>query len=69
MPDKAFDQEITALLAAAGLQVPPDLAAGVYSEARDLRRITSLLRGPRTAAAEPSNIFSLARYAPAGDAK
>ena len=54
------DEEIDALLALAGLVVPPDLRAGVASEIRDLRQMAALLRGERPASAEPSNIFSLA---------
>jgi hypothetical protein len=57
--------QIDALLASAGLLVPPDLKAGVYSEARDILLAVQLLRTPRTAAAEPSNVFSLVGYADA----
>jgi hypothetical protein len=49
----ASDQDIDAVLDAAGLAVPADLKAGVMSEIRDLRRMAALLRGPRGAAAEP----------------
>lgn len=56
------EQQIDALLLSAGLLVPPDLKAGVYSEAKDLLKAVQLLRTPRTAAAEPSNIFSLVQY-------
>jgi len=38
------------------------LLAGVLSEARALRRATHLLRQPRSAAHEPSNVFSLVAY-------
>lgn len=62
-PYADFDAESAALLAAAGLQVPADLRPGVLSEARALRQTVSLLRGTRTAAAEPANIFSLIPYA------
>jgi hypothetical protein len=48
-----LEQDIDARLAAAGIVVPPDLKAGVVSEAQDLLRMAALLRGPRTAAAEP----------------
>ena len=48
-----LEQDIEARLTAAGLAVPPDLMAGVISEARDLLRMAALLRGPRSAAAEP----------------
>ncbi len=53
------DEEIDALLALAGLVVPPDLKAGVASEMRDLRSMAALLRSDRPASAEPSNVFSL----------
>ncbi len=46
-------EDIEARLAAAGIAVPADLKAGVVSEARDLLRMAALLRGPRSAAAEP----------------
>lgn len=65
-PHAAFDAETMNLLAAAGLSVPADLLPGVLSEARTLRQTASLLRAPRTAAAEPSNIFTLAAYAEGG---
>lgn len=45
--------DIDARLAAAGIVVPADLKAGVHAEAGDLLRVVSLLRTPRTAAAEP----------------
>jgi hypothetical protein len=48
-----LEQDIEARLVAAGIVVPPDLKAGVLAEARDLLRMAALLRGPRTAAAEP----------------
>lgn len=65
MPSTPIDpiiQQIDALLASAGLMVPPDLKAGVYSEAKDLLVAVQRLRAPRQAAAEPSNIFSLVKY-------
>ncbi len=61
-PHQAFDAETAQLLAAAGIQPPADLLAGVLSEARTLRRSTHLLRQPRSAAHEPSNIFSVVAY-------
>lgn len=63
LPTHPADEEIAALLKAAGIVVPPDLAAGVYSEARALRQVAHLVRSPRTAASEPSNIFSVTSYA------
>ena len=62
-PNQAFDAETVHLLAAAGIQPPADLLAGVLAEARTLRRSTHLLRQPRSASHEPSNIFSLVGYA------
>ena len=61
-PDPAND-EIEAAFLRAGVALPPDLKAGAISEARNLARATALLRQPRTAACEPSNIFSLAKHA------
>lgn len=49
----AMEQDIDGRLAAAGLAVPPDLKAGVLTEARDLLGMAALLRTPREAAAEP----------------
>ncbi|MBN9510593.1 MAG: hypothetical protein J0I21_15970 [Alphaproteobacteria bacterium] len=49
----ASAQDIEARLEAAGIAVPAELKAGVIAEARDLLRMAALLRGPRTAAAEP----------------
>ncbi len=48
-----LERDIDARLAAAGIVVPPDLKAGVVSEAGELLRMAALLRGPRPAAAEP----------------
>jgi hypothetical protein len=61
-PFEAFDTENKSLLVAAGLAVPADLLAGVLSEARAVRRAAHLLRQPRSAAHEPSNIFSIVGY-------
>jgi len=49
----ATEQDIEARCQAAGLVVPADLLAGVTREAADLLRMAALLRGPRSAAAEP----------------
>jgi hypothetical protein len=56
-----LDTEIEARFRQAGLIVPPDLKAGALGEARAALSVTFWLRQPRTAAAEPSNIFSLAK--------
>ena len=61
--DAALERELDMLMAKAGAQVPPDRRAGIVAGYRDLKRMTALLRQPRTAADETSNIFSLKSYA------
>jgi hypothetical protein len=56
-------RELDMLLAKAGANVPPDLKAGLLAGYRDMKRMAALVRQPRTAAAEPSNIFSLKDFA------
>ncbi|SEQ20889.1 hypothetical protein SAMN05216548_10371 [Faunimonas pinastri] len=55
------DSDLDVIFRASELMIPDDLKAGVYAAARDLKQVTQLLRQPRTAASEPSNIFSLIR--------
>jgi hypothetical protein len=57
------NNEIEAAFLRAGVVVPADLKAGAISEARNLARAAALLRRPRTAAFEPSNVFSLVKFA------
>ena len=47
------------LMAKAGADVPADRKAGIVAGYRERKRMAALLRQPRTAADEPSNIFSL----------
>ena len=54
-----LERELDMLLARAGANVPSDLKAGVLDGYRDMKRMAAMVRQPRTAAAEPSNIFSL----------
>jgi hypothetical protein len=54
-----LERELDMLLAKAGANVPPDLKAGLLNGYRDMKRMAAMVRQPRTAAAEPSNIFSL----------
>jgi len=56
-------RELDMLLAKAGANVPPDLKAGLLAGYRDMKCMAAMLRQPRTAAAEPSNIFSLKDFA------
>ena len=61
-PDE-LERELDALLAKAGATVPPHLKAGVLVGYQEMKRMTAQLRQPRTAAAEPSNVFSLKNFA------
>ena len=55
-------RELDMLLAKAGANVPSDLKAGLLDGYRDMKRMAAMVRQPRTAAAEPSNIFSLREF-------
>ena len=57
-PD-GLEHELDVLLAKAGATVPPHLKAGILAGYRDMKRMTAKVRQPRTAASEPSNVFSL----------
>jgi hypothetical protein len=56
---RAREQEFDMLMARAGAVVPADRRAGLIACCDELRRMAALVRQPRTAAAEPSNVFSL----------
>ncbi len=58
----ALEREFDVLMARAGATVMPDRRAGVLAGFEDIRKLTALLRQKRTAAAEPSNVFSLVPY-------
>ena len=57
-PD-TLEAEFDLLMQRAGLTVPAERRAQVLPAYAELRDQVELLRGPRTAAAEPSNIFRL----------
>jgi hypothetical protein len=57
------EHELDVLLAKAGASVPPHLKAGVLAGYREMKVMAARVRQPRTAAAEPSNVFSLKSYA------
>jgi hypothetical protein len=57
--DAALERELDMLLAKAGATVPPERKAGIVAQYRDIRHKTALLRQPRTAADETSNVYSL----------
>lgn len=56
-------QELDVLLRRAGVVVPDDRMDAIRAGYADLKRLTALLRQPRTAAAEPSNTYSLVALA------
>jgi hypothetical protein len=58
-----LERELDMLLAKAGANVPPDLRPGLVDGYRDMKRMAAMVRQPRTAASEPSNIFSLKSFA------
>jgi len=63
LDDAASEREFDTLMAMAGATVPADRKAGVVAGYRDMKRMTALLRQPRTPAAEPSNVYSLEGFA------
>ena len=58
---EALEAEFDILMARAGLTIPPDRRAALLAGFADLRATLPLLRQPRTAAAEPANIFRLSK--------
>jgi hypothetical protein len=60
--DASLERELDMLMSKVGAAVPPDRKAGVVAGYRDMKRMTALLRQPRTAADEPSNIYSLKSF-------
>ncbi len=54
-----LEREFDHLMARAGAVVPQDRRAGTIVCYEDLKRMCALLRQPRSAASEPSNIYSL----------
>jgi hypothetical protein len=61
--DASLERELDMLLIKAGAVVPADRKAGVLSGYRDMKRMAALVRQPRTAADETSNIYSLKSFA------
>jgi hypothetical protein len=61
MPDTKFpsDGGARARFLAAGITIPAERAKGAIEEADRILAVQFSLRGPRSAAAEPSNIFTL----------
>jgi hypothetical protein len=60
--DAAVEREFDMLMAKAGAEVPADRKAGAVAGYKDMKRMAALLRQPRTAADEPSNVYSLTGF-------
>jgi hypothetical protein len=64
MPDNAADEqalvtEFDVLARRAGLDIPKDRKEAMLKGFKDLKRMTALLRQPRTAADEPAGTYSI----------
>jgi hypothetical protein len=57
--DSALAVEFDVLASRAGLSVPDDRKAALLKGYKDLKRMTALLRQPRTAADEPAGTYSI----------
>jgi hypothetical protein len=60
--DETLEREFDAAMAKAGLKAPADRRAGLLAAYIDMKAMTDLLRQPRTAASEPSNVYSLVPF-------
>jgi hypothetical protein len=59
-PDEAaLALEFDVLAKRAGLTIPDERKAAVFAGFKDLRRMTDMMRQPRTAADEPAATFSI----------
>ncbi len=57
--DDDLKQELDAAAKKAGLTIPAERFEVILASYKEQKRMVALLRQPRTAAAEPSNIYSL----------
>ena len=63
MNNQDLERELDMLLAKAGASVPPNLKSGILAGYAEMKRMASVVRQqPRTAADEPSNVFSLTPF-------
>ena len=60
---RALEAEFDALMARIGAVVPADRKAGTIGCCAEVRRMAALVRQPRSAAAEPANVYSLKPFA------
>jgi hypothetical protein len=59
-PDEAaLALEFDVLAKRAGLDIPEDRKSALFAGFKDLRRMTALMRQPRSAADEPAPTFSI----------
>ena len=56
---RALEEEFDAITGRIGATVPADRKAGIIGCCEELRRYTATVRGPRSAAVEPANVYSL----------
>jgi hypothetical protein len=57
--DAALEAEFDILAKRAGLAVPADRRPAMLRSFKDLKRMTALMRQPRTAADEPAGTYSI----------
>ena len=57
--DEALALEFDVFARRAGLEIPAERRPAVFAGFKDLRRMTALLRQPRTAADESAGTFSI----------
>lgn len=55
----ALEREFDLLMARSGIAVPPERKAGAVAGYAELKRMAEVLRQPRNAESEPSNVFAL----------
>jgi hypothetical protein len=60
--DSALESEFDAAMAKAGVVVPAARKAGTLAAYAEMKGMMALIRQPRTAAAEPSNIYTMVSY-------
>jgi hypothetical protein len=59
----SLEREFDMLMAKAGANVPADRKAGILAGYKEMKRMAAQVRQPRTAASEPSNVYSLTGFA------
>lgn len=57
--ENPLEHELDIVMMKAGVTVPAERKAGVLAGYAETKKLTALLRQPRTAASEPSNIYSM----------